>query len=432
MIPLYLALPALLGCAAIGWGIDRALGAPFAGRGALAWSPRVLAGLVLALALALHPLAALAMVGLLALAARARPAESRPAARRTPETGARSALACIAGFALVAWARPAVPLAWDEHVWLAKVRLGLGLRAAALDPTADVIPRGYPILASLAEAALAMFRDDLGALVAGATALVVLAFALALTELPRERRVPLAIALALVPLAWIHARSAYLDLVVGLLSLAVLAALLRAREGETPHAAILAAFLLAGVKDEGAAHVIAVAVACALATGERRAPALVAAAALVSAGTWRVLLALAGVDHGDHALEGAGLVDAPAIATEVVRGATDVLSWGATWPLALAASVVCVRRGDPRARAVVLALALSFAVLLTGILAGSERVRAFALDGTLVNRLLMQLLPLAAWTVLEAIAIAGAPDQGRRAGGGSPSQGGGAAEAGAR
>ena len=196
---------------------------------------------------------------------------------------------------------------------------------------------------------------------------------------------------------------------VGLLSLAVLAALLRAREGGAPHVAILAAFLLAGVKDEGAAHVIAVAAAVAVTTGERRAPALAAAAALVSAGTWRVLLALAGVEHGDHALEGAGLVDAPAIATEVVRGATDVLSWGATWPLALAASVVCVRRGDPRARAVVLALALSFAALLTGVLAGSERVRAFALDGTLMNRLLMQLLPLAAWLVLEGIAIARDP-----------------------
>ena len=93
-----------------------------------------------------------------------------------------------------------------------------------------------------------------------------------------------------------------------------------------------------------------------------------------------------------------------------------MLSWGAAWPLTIAASAVCVRRGDPRARAVVLALALSFAALLTGVLAGSERVRAFALDGTLMNRLLMQLLPLAAWVVLEGIAIARAPRQTTTAG----------------
>lgn len=403
MIPIHLALPAILASAGLGWAIDRALGGPFARHGALGWSLRVLAGLVAVLALLLHPLALAALTAIVI-------AIGRGSFPKDVERD-RVALSILAVIALVAWARPAVPLYWDEHIWLAKVRLAAGdplaLRAAALDPSADVIPGGYPILASLAESFFAMLRADTASLVAGALALTVLAFAVAITMLPSERRVTWTLALALVPLAWIHVRSAHLDLVVGLLAVAVGAGLARSRGGDRGalHAAGLAAFLLAGTKDEGIAHVVALCAAHAVLARDRAATrdALsVVGAALVAALSWRALLAIHGVDAPDHAIQLAGLAAAPAIAAELVRAATDVASWGAAWPLAIAACVVLVTRDRGRGRYVAISLLAQAAVLAIGLLAGTERLRAFALDGTLANRLLIQLLPMAAWALAEA------------------------------
>lgn len=396
MIPLHLAVPGLLACAVLGWGADTALG-----RASSGWIPKIVIGVALIASAYLHAAASIGLVVALAIAGRAAIART-PVSRR--ERGA--ALAIIAGGALVVWARPAVPLAWDEHVWLAKARLGaLALRQAALDPSADVIPRGYPILASAAESVFALNRGDLAALVAGACAVSILSWATAIAMLPAERRLHVALALALVPLVVVHSRTAYLDLPVGLLSLAVLAAIARAREGDRGalHVAIATAFILAGTKDEGVIHVLAIALADTLSSKDGLArPALVSGAALLAFTVWRALLARAGIASTDHALDLSGASDVASIFGALATTLTDLRSWGVAWPLAIAATALALR--DPRSRLPALALASIAIALVLGIVLGSERLRAFALAGTLLPRVLIQLAPIAAWIVVDQLA----------------------------
>lgn len=427
MIALVIALPGLALCAAIGWAIDHALARPFEALGPTRWVLRVLMGLVAAVAFLLHPLVAASLAAVHFGVYRASLVTPAPATvhapvhattrasasatsprTQQPSRTPRHVLALLgAGCLAIAW-RPAAPLYWDEPIWLAKVRLGpLALREAALDPAGPLVPRGYPILASLAQSLFAAGREELWALVVGPAALAALALAVVLTLLPTRRALPWSLALLTMPLVWVHLRSAHLDLTVGLLALGLWLALDRARgDVRALHVAAPIACLLAGTKDEGLAHVLAVGLGHALSAPHRRSLRDLAApllAALTASGGFRLLLWQHGVGNDDHALRLAGLPHAPEILLELTRAATDVASFGLAWPLALGTSIAACVRHAPDTRALAFVLGAQLATLSAGLLAGSERLLAFTLDGTVAARLLVQLAPVAACLVVAGL-----------------------------
>lgn len=407
IVPIVLALPALFACTALGLACERMLG--WQVHGASRWSTRVLAGMAALLALALHPIA-LAVFMALALIERRFGRGLHTVAAAEPS---KNALIVLVLFSVIACVRPAAPLFWDEHVWLSKVRLagsfGLSLRALALDPRADIVPLGYPILGSMAEVWFALGRADTTSLVAGATAFVLVSLAAAVFSMPEQRRISWALALATAPLVWIHLRSAHLDLAVGFLALcfAMSLARVRARERVLP-IAMSSGFLLSGMKDEGLLHVLAIGVAHVFSSDERarawRESALATAPALVAALTWRILVWMHGVSIADHALEGVGILQVGAIASELVRALTDIRSWGFAWVIAVGAMgvSVCLRQ-SASARSLSLALTFCMLALMAGLVLGGERLVGFVLTGTVANRLLLQLAPLAALATVEAL-----------------------------
>ncbi len=419
---LHLALPFLAASLALGVLADRLLGGPLealveaAPRTADAIVTRailrVVVGLTLTLATILTPLATCALLALHLLARRARATRGAAVHGLADHGAAREGWLGLVPLALgwlIVAARPAVPLYWDEHVWLAKARLGpLALRAAALDPSAPIVPRGYPILGSLAESLLASARPELPALVAGASALVGLSLSLALVLLSPRRRLAWFVALLTMPLVLVHLRSAHLDLVVGLLALALHRALERAREdARALHVAIAIAFLLAGTKDEGIAHVLALTLAHVAASPAPRArargAALVALSGLASFVSFRALLALHGVADDDHALSFAGLTRLAPIALELARAATDLASFGLAWPITLGLGAFALARRTDEGRASALALLAQASLLSLGLLASTERLTEFTLEGTVAARLLVQLAPMAAWLVVSVM-----------------------------
>lgn len=338
----------------------------------------------------------------------------------------RGTIATLAVLCVVICARPPVPLYWDEHVWLAKARLGsLALREAALDPHGDLVPRGYPIVASVGQSLLALGREDLASLTGGAAALTVLSAAVTVTALPPGRAPAWALGLLAAPLVWPHLRSAHLDLIVGLLALALACTLAtpHTRTAPTGHASIAIAFFLAGAKDEGLAHVLAVVLAHVVASPQRtralRDAAPTLAGAAVAAVGWRWLASSHGVSDEDHALTLAGLTRWTELGLEVARAATDVTSFGLAWPIVLGVSMAALTSPAPRTRRLVGILAGQLGLLWLGLLVGSERLSAFTLDGTVTGRLLVQLAPMGAWLVCEALeelpAAARETDQSRTA-----------------
>ncbi|HEY1088457.1 MAG TPA: hypothetical protein VGE37_12205, partial [Archangium sp.] len=181
------------------------------------------------------------------------------------------------------------------------------------------------------------------------------------------------------PLVWVHARSTYVDLPVGLLGLAFFCHL-RARSLFT--AGVLAV-VLAGIKDEGLAQVLAVTAAVLFLEGFRAWRfVLPAVAALTSMLTWRWLVHLHGIRL--FALH-----------------ATDVFSWGVFWAVVVA--MLVTPSADKQLRALKVMLVLLFAFSSAALLLGPERVRVFAENGTLLNRLLLQLWPGAALLVIQSL-----------------------------
>lgn len=330
------------------------------------------------------------------------------------------AWAALAALAVVVLARPWAPTMWDELVWLGKARLeslgfGEGVRAA-LDPAQRLVPPGYPPLWPAAVGWLSLGHDALEAQVVAGSLLVLLAAAAALeawwpAARPGASRAPwvaLAVVLA-APLALVHLRSVYLDLPVGLLAVALLGHLVRAAErpeGGLAPAALAVAVVLPALKDEGLAHALAAAGAVLLVAFRRPGAwrrLLPAALALASTGTWRALAQLHGVQPVDHALASPYWPWAPVLLELLGKHAADVWTWGLFWPVALAA-LVAGRREGPGDGALRAMLALALGLLSLALLTGPERVRVFAENGTLLNRMLVQLWPAAALVVLRALA----------------------------
>lgn len=361
-----------------------------------------------AAALGLAGLPLLGVLAVAALVARRRPA-STPVADPVPWPW-------LLALAVVVLARPWVPTLWDEFVWLAKARFealgfGAGVRAA-LDPSQHLIPPGYPPLWPSAVGWLTLGEDSLQAQVLGSSLLLLLAAGTALEglgaarqELPgplRPARAATGLVLALAaPYVWVHWRSCYVDLPVGLLSLALLANLL------VPSRLLLAtvlALVLAASKDEGLAHVLAAAAAAGLV--RRSWDALLPAAAGITASVaWRWLAASHGVSSVDHALGTPAWSWLPTVGRLLLLHASDVETWGVFWALVVAA---LLRGGtSPLGRALRGLLCVSGGLLIGALLVGPERVRVFAENGTMLNRLLLQLWPAAAvlvWLSVEELA----------------------------
>jgi hypothetical protein len=427
VVPIWLAiLPALL-FAALGAGIDRLAGLGLRG-GWGQWPRWIACGLTAMFLLYVHPLIA-ALVGALVFVGRASAGgPAIPAARgRSAELAPHLAAIGLA-LAVVAVLRPAVPMYWDAFVWLGKARIestGLGgLRAAALDAGADVIPHGYPLLWPLEASWLSMLGKTAAALVAGAAAATMLALLLfldAVAEAFEGGDVPVAgfdkrprwafggaLALLLVtPMCWVHLRSAYADLPVGLLAATCTLRLGRCVEGSDDQrsdltVALLAAAALAGTKDEGIGHVTAIVLATLAAQprgGRREALrwlSVLGSAAVVFVG-WRALLDARHVVNTDHELSAPAHVGALGpLARVVLSSAADTRTWGALWPIAIGAVAAVLGRASsfrPATRLAAYALLGQAALLAAALVFGPERVRAFAFEGTLVNRLLVQLVP---------------------------------------
>ncbi|MFZ5443414.1 MAG: hypothetical protein ACOZQL_25630 [Myxococcota bacterium] len=249
---------------------------------------------------------------------------------------------------------------------------------------------------------LSLGVDALGAHVVAGSLLVLLCLAVALEAWSRELAQAPRWALVLIvtaPLVLVHARSTYVDLPVGLLGAALLGLLLAERPAP---AAVAVAIVLAAFKDEGLAHVAAASIAAAVVRGWRRGPAwgpLLSAA--IGFGSWRLLVKASGVAVVDHALAEPAWGWTPRFFELLALHATDFFSWGVTWAVVLAA--MTLRSLPPPARALRLLLVGNLALTLAALLVGPERVRVFAENGTLLNRLLVQLWPAAALLVLSAL-----------------------------
>ena len=303
------------------------------------------------------------------------------------------------------------PTQWDELVWLAKARLeslGFGNSVkAALDPTQGLVPSGYPPLWPSAVGWLSLGRDSLTSHTLAATAMVLLALAAALEAWWHRLRDArwFALAALLAPLIWVHLRSTYLDLPVGLLGVALLGHLLT-HSTRPPVIALAIAVVAAGLKDEGVTHTLAATIASlAIVAASRRKSwrlLLPAALAVATALGWRFLSTLSGVHDSDHDLGTAYWHWAPRLLTLVVLHASALSSWGIFWAVALAAFLMPT--SDQQQRGLKVAMACNVAFMIVALLCGPERVRVFAENGTLINRLLVQLWPIGAVGVTLALA----------------------------
>lgn len=437
------ALASLAGLTALGWGLDVALrlfgGVPRAVR----WPVRALAAIVaLYLAVLWPPLLAIALAGAVVRAARAPRLAGAPP---DPPTKVTAVALPFGAWLALALARPLSPVYWDEFVWATKAgieaRGGWGaLRAAALAGNVDVFPAGYPLLWSLAPAWLV--RDDALASLTAAflvckllvLAIFVATIAAAVRSMRRELVNGLAV-MAAAPLVFVHAGAFYGDLSVGLLSATLLVALTRGEPRWPTPLPIAIAIALVGCKDEGLAHVAVVTgsavAASALArrgapdgTCARQAAATMGAAVLAFA-TWRIMLARAGITDLDHRLSAPNVGALPSIGAVGLRDALDPRSWGVLWPACVVGIGVVawtarhrdLRDTPERERAVAFALApVAHVVVLAAALAcGPERVRAFALAGTLISRWLIQLAPTAALAIAGALQLRSAHRDAARA-----------------
>ncbi|HEX3772726.1 MAG TPA: hypothetical protein VHV30_17725 [Polyangiaceae bacterium] len=440
MLPIWRALLPLALFIAAGALLDRVLGLDLGATDRTAtdagkWARWALCGLIACFALALHPAVFGALVAL-ALVRRftAGPVDHASLVRGVERPGDRRVSLAFgvaaAAIVLVVICRPPALAYWDSFVWLGKARIestGWGaLKAASLDRSADVIPAGYPMFWPLASSWLSMGGRSMEALAAGAAAMTLLAVMIFLDAVAatsgdraagpegqshgRPRWAPLALAMvAITPLVFVHLRSAYADLPVGLLAATCTLRLSRsldrpgARSGDLV-VACLAAAALAGLKDEGMAHVAASAVAVIflqLLARERPplAPALaVMAAAAIPFNGWRMILRAYGVVDTDHKPSAPDFAAAGRIGHTVLHHLGDTRSWGALWPIAFACAALVIGLGVGRGRTfgaasrfAALAFVAESAMLFAALLFGPDRVRVFAYEGTLVNRLLIQL-----------------------------------------
>ena len=120
---------------------------------------------------------------------------------------------------------------------------------------------------------------------------------------------------------------------------------------------------------------------------------------LLAAGVWRLLLSLHAVADRDHAVGAPAFGEAGHVLKLLALHLFDLHSWGVFWAFAFAALMLAKTELSRGLRAALVGL---FVVTFFAVLAGPERVRVFAENGTLLNRLLLQLWPTAALLIASA------------------------------
>jgi len=397
------------------------------------WPFRVLTGLVALHLYRMSP-ALLAVVTLVGWQTRPRRSAASGRSGDSPEEEAIRpreaidvpAVIVVVALAVVILGRLPVTLYWDELVWLAKARIESttpgSLVPEVLRPGSAIIPPGYPVFEPLAVSALSGWATSTGGLVVGAELLTLLCAAVfALLALERTRSAPrerfelgIAAVMALTPLVLVHLRSAYVDLEIGLLA----GSLLLLLETGRPRMAALVALAMVGMKDEGAAHVLAITAAAALprwrAGGGWRSRdvlgmAAAAAIGLSSLGAWKFLLARHEVVDADHAFGRLVLSRAPLVLWTALVQASDILAWGPLWAATAGLAIVALfapARVGPDTRVRLSVLGLQAVALLGALLVGPERVIDFLRAGTLLPRVLVQLAPTAMLALAAGLAPA--------------------------
>ena len=421
-------------------------------------------GIVACFAAALHPavLAALVALAVVGRIAKQRAPRAAPRAAGAPRRGTPGGASPRRALTLVVICRPATPAYWDSFVWLAKARIESGgwgaLRAAALDQSTDVVPSGYPLLWPLAASWLSMGGRSMEALAAGAAAMTLVTLMLFLDAAAAPGRAAGALGAAAARgraprdagrrraragvggrsrpdragprSAWASSRSRRSSSCTSGPPTRICpwgSWPRRARCGSraasnaagtrpaTSAVAAMTAAALAGMKDEGMAHVAALVVALIVVkvwklwSGERLplAPGIaVLAAAAIPFNGWRLLLASHHVVDADHAPSTPDFHAAGAIGRTVLAHLADTRSWGALWPIAFACAALVLARGNTfrsATRLATFAFLAEGALLVSAILFGPARVRVFAFEGTLVNRLLLQLAPAAGVMLMLAL-----------------------------
>jgi hypothetical protein len=412
--------------ALLGLGIDRALRLRLADAGPACWPLRALCALAALFLLALHPLLLLAAVGAALFASHRRRAQTPERVLVAPD-GRWMALVTLAVLALIA-TRPLVPTATDEFAWLGKARLeseGWGvLRRAALDPAWPIFGQAYPLFWPLSIARLATLHDGVQGLVAGGEWLLALVAALfagtmraALGKRPGAPPVAMMTGIALMlltPFLLVHLRLAYVDLSVGLMVAVVALALVVCAERAAtatpwPLAGLaIPAIVLASLKDEGVFWALALAAAFVLACRDRWSLRLVTMAlalpALIPAVVWKLTAHASGVANPERVVTlrvGSRLV--PLLVHGFAAHAGDVVTWGASWGVVGGAVLaVCLwsRRLRPGTRLAATALVAQALTLYAVMLVTPPVIYHQALwEGTILNRLMLQLLPLGAVVV---------------------------------
>ena len=396
MRPELVALVRLLLCCLGGAGLSRLV---CRGRAALSWAESGLLSLALCVMLAISPWLGAAWLAM-AIVAGLGDGKERAA---SPQLALP-----LLGMILVLWAiHEREPVLWDEHIWLLKAKLAtLGtLRAESFLPGSDAIPIGYPIGFPVVCSWLGGNAVDLGAMLARALCLG--AFAASLLRARPESLSRVTLVLVATPLLLVHARAAYVDLPMGLLSAALYLELSSLRP--TALRAMVLATLLATFKDEGIAHVFVIGVSTLLAQPRlaRRAAALALTSAAIAFVSWRVLLYLHDVVPSEHSLGRPAWSHLGRIFAELFLHLSDLRSFGLLFAATVAAVLAALWVRALRRDAATWVLLLG--ALLWGVLAGPDRVREFAASGTLLGRLLVQVAPLAALLVARAMLHFAAP-----------------------
>ena len=396
MRPELVALVRVVACCLAGAGLSRLV---YRGRAALSLAESGLLSLALGVLFAISPWLCAAWLGMAVVAG--------IADGKGQVASPQHALPLLAmGVGLWVF-RAHEPTLWDEHVWLLKAKLAwLGtLRSASFSPDSDAIPIGYPIGFPVVCAWLGGAAVDLGAVLARALCLG--AFAASLTRARPESLSRVALLLVATPLLLVHARAAYVDLPMGLLSAALYLEL--SAPSPTSLRAMVLATLLATFKDEGIAHVIVIGVytLCVQPRPARRAVALALSSAGGAFACWRVLLQQHSVVPSEHALGSPAWSHLGLIIAKLFWHLSDLRSFGLLFAATVASVLASLWVRALRHDAVTWLLLL--AALLWGVLAGPDRVREFAASGTLLGRLLVQLAPLAALLVARAMQHYAAP-----------------------
>lgn len=414
VIDLARSLLAVAVATAFGTLLDRVF--RFGPRSLARWPIRALAALVLLYLFRVLPLLCVVVLGAGLLSRPRSGPDMEPPMSREDRAWAGLTVAILAAITML---RLPATLYWDEMVWLAKARIeaeSLGaLTAEALRVGTSTIPPGYPLFEPLSISALAGYGGSTRALVFGAEFLTIVAgAALLLTAIERRhtasRRDLVAAALGCAcPLVLVHLRSAYVDLELGMLA-AMLLLLLEARE---TRAAAVVALALVAMKDEGIAHLLAIAsvsVVSSLVRRRRRDAvhgAVVAIVGYACFAGWRARLVSSGVVDSDHLMGLPSLARIPDVVRHALLAASDVLGWGALWAATLGMLIAGVLRPstmNARTRTRSLVLGAQAALLFGAVLCSPDRVMDFLHAGTLLPRLFVQLAPSAMLALASSLA----------------------------